>query len=72
MSQNNESFKAHPGCLITIDQVAGLLHLSPRTVRRYLQVGNFVSPVYLNGRTLRWREVDIVRWVESRCSQSDL
>jgi predicted DNA-binding transcriptional regulator AlpA len=47
-----------PAALLTIQQVAGLLHVDPRTVRRRVADGTFPQPIRI-GRAVRWRRLDI-------------
>ncbi len=54
----------HPARLLSLRDVAQLLSCSPRTIMRYHDQGILPSPVRLNGRTLRWREKDLIRFVE--------
>jgi len=50
--------------LLTIQQVASYLSVSPRTVRRLLARGSL--PFVRFGRLVRFREQDLARWVEAR------
>jgi excisionase family DNA binding protein len=49
--------------LLTLQQVAAYLSVSPRTVRRLLLRG---LPSVRFGRLVRFREQDVARWVEAR------
>jgi len=49
--------------LLTIDQVAAFLNVSPKTVRRLMQRG---LPSVRVGRLVRFAERDVLRWVEAR------
>jgi len=49
--------------LMTIDQVAAFLNVSPKTVRRLMQRG---LPSVRVGRLVRFAERDVLRWVEAR------
>jgi excisionase family DNA binding protein len=49
--------------LLTTDQVAAYLNASPQTVRRLMRRG---LPSVRFGRLVRFREQDVVRWVEAR------
>ena len=50
--------------LLTIQQVAGYLKISSRTVRRLVE--RRAMPCVRFGRVLRFREQDIARWIEAR------
>lgn len=57
----------HPARLLNIREVADLLGVSEKTVRRYLQKGAFIKPIRLNGRhSLRWKELEIIDWVNQQ------
>ena len=49
--------------LLTLQQVAEYLNVSPRTVRRLLLRG---LPSVRLGRLVRFRDQDVARWVEAR------
>ncbi len=46
--------------LLTVEQVAAYLNVSPRTVRRLR------LPIVRVGRLVRYPLADVVRWVEAR------
>jgi excisionase family DNA binding protein len=50
------------GPLLTADEVANLLSLSKRTIRRWVQHGRFPAPFRL-GRLPRWRTEDLTGWL---------
>lgn len=52
--------------LVSVNGVARLLDVSPRTVWRMLSAGEIAEPVRLRGAT-RWRREDIERWIAARC-----
>ena len=52
--------------LITVDEVAAMLSLSPRTVWRRSSTGELPAPVRIGG-SVRWRRSDIVQWVNAGC-----
>ena len=52
--------------LLTQNETLALVSLSRDYVWRLRQAGDFPEPVDLGTRLLRWRRVDIERWVESR------
>jgi predicted DNA-binding transcriptional regulator AlpA len=51
--------------LMTAGDVAKLLHLDVRTVRRMRLMSQIPDPVRI-GNALRWRRRDIERWIEER------
>jgi excisionase family DNA binding protein len=51
--------------LLTIEQLAGALAVSPKTVRRLVAHG---FPHIRFGRVLRFDPVDVQRWLEARRS----
>ena len=53
----------HP--LLTIEQVAGVLSVSPKTVRRLVRRG---FPHVRFGRVLRFDPADVQRWIVARSS----
>lgn len=52
-----------PTQLLTIDQVAEFLGVSPKTVRRLMRRG---LPSVRFGRLVRFEQRDLLRWVEAR------
>lgn len=50
--------------LLTIEQVAAYLNVSPHTVRRFAAQGSLPSVRF--GRLVRFQERDVLRWVEAR------
>ena len=52
--------------LLTIDDVARLLSVSTRTVRRLRQEGRIPPPVCV-GRSVRWNRESLRQWIESGC-----
>lgn len=48
--------------LLTIDEVAGLLKVSRRTIYTYIKMGK-LSCVKLSNRTLRIKETDVMRLI---------
>lgn len=51
------------GQLLTIEQVAEFLGVSPKTVRRLMRRG---LPSVRFGRLVRFEQRDLLRWVEAR------
>lgn len=57
------SLASKAGQLLTIEQVAEFLGVSPRTVRRLMRRG---LPSVRFGRLVRFEQRDLLRWVEAR------
>jgi len=54
--------------LLSIDQVARRLKVSPDTINRWCRTGEFYRPMYV-GKLPRWRVRDLNRWVEERAAR---
>lgn len=54
------------GRLLTVRDVAGLLHCSPRTVYRLADSGRMPGPVRL-GALVRWPGAVIEQWIAEGC-----
>lgn len=52
-----------PPTLLTLPEVAEVLHVSPKTVRRLMRRG---LPSVRFGRLVRFEQRDLLRWVEAR------
>ena len=52
--------------LLTVNEVAELLAVSPRTVYRLTDSGRMPAPVRLNA-LIRWRETDLHSWITEGC-----
>lgn len=71
MSSNVDQRRAGPGlALLSVDDVAAYLTCSTRHVRRLVDAGAMPLPVKL-GTLVRWRRVDIERWVTDGCPRCD-
>lgn len=57
---------APDAALMTVDDVAALLAVSPRTVRRMADSGAMPPPVRL-ASLVRWRLADLDRWLADGC-----
>jgi len=55
-----------PVRLLTIGEVADLLKLSIRTIRRLADSGKMPRPVKV-GALIRWKAIDLESWVEAGC-----
>jgi predicted DNA-binding transcriptional regulator AlpA len=52
--------------LVSADDVAQMLDISPRTVWRLLSAGKLIEPVRVGGNT-RWRVDELRRWIAEGC-----
>lgn len=57
--------------ILLIDEIAALMRVAVSTVRRWLGEsrrgrGNFPLPISPPGGKLRWREIDILRFIEAQ------
>jgi predicted DNA-binding transcriptional regulator AlpA len=55
--------------LIPIGEVATVLHVSTRSIHKWLSAGRFPQPIRL-GRALRWRASDLHRFIGCGCDMS--
>ncbi len=51
--------------LLTLDELAVMLQKTPAAVRRMRERGQ-LPPAVVLGRSLRWDEADVLRWLEDR------
>lgn len=71
-SQNNPEVAAgdgeifHEPLLISVDELAMILKISPRTVWRLLSAGKMIEPVRIGG-AVRWRFAEVKNWIEQGC-----
>ena len=65
-SGNGEEVKAMGDRLLRRRQVEELTAMSRSGIYRAMQAGDFPRPVKIGAAAVRWRESDIVRWLESR------
>lgn len=56
--------------LLTIQQVAKLLQVSTRSVRRFRATGKLPAPILI-GKSVRWRGEDLQKWIEGGCPPSN-
>jgi len=54
-----------PDRLIRIRDVAYLVGMSKATIYRKLKSGEFPQPVSTGGSSVRWKESDIMMWIEA-------
>lgn len=52
--------------LLTVDELAALLKLAKRTVAEKLTLRKDFPRAYQIGGARRWREDEVLRWLESR------
>ena len=52
--------------LLSVEQVATMLQVSPRTVWRLLSSGELIEPVRIRGNT-RWRRDELDAWINDGC-----
>ncbi len=52
--------------LITLEELAEILHLSSRTLQRKLSAGELPAPIRI-GRSIRWPLAVIHKWIEEGC-----
>lgn len=62
MSKTSHPSAVEEPLLLDIKQVAAMLSISEKSIRRLLDAGKFPRPVRI-GRLLRWRYKDIVAYV---------
>ena len=53
--------------LLTSQQVADRLAVSVRTLWRLVASGKFPQPVRYNRKLVRWKTVDVTRYIETLC-----
>ena len=54
-----------PERFLKIGDIAELLLVTTRTLRRWIKAGIFPPPVALTGRVKRWRRGDVEHWIAS-------
>jgi len=52
--------------LISVETLAEMLDISPRSVWRRLSCGEMIEPIRI-GSSVRWRLRDVDAWVEAGC-----
>lgn len=55
--------------LLTAEEVAELLAVSPRSVWRLSDTGQIPAPVRFGGRVTRWRLIDIRNFIAARAGK---
>lgn len=51
--------------LLTIKQVCKLVNRDRRTIWKWVKDGLFIEPVKMQGRTVGFREKDLIEWIEN-------
>lgn len=59
---NNEAVEKPVCYLLTIDQVAELMNVCPRTINRLNAAGKLPKAIKI-GRALRWNRVELMTWL---------
>lgn len=60
----NVTFESYPE-LLTVEELAKILKVSPRTVWRMESAGNVPKPIRI-GKTVRWLAADVKTFLSSR------
>lgn len=55
--------------LLTTDEVAAILRVSPGTVRNMRRDGRIPEPIELAGNHVRWNARIIEQWIEAGCPE---
>jgi len=55
-----------PKGLLSPKEVAEIVTLSKRTIRRAVLSGTFPAPLEIGARAIRWRRVDVEFWLSQR------
>ena len=56
--------------LISVEELAMILKVSPRTVWRLLSAGKLIEPVRIGG-AVRWRFHEVKFWIDAGCPPID-
>ena len=56
--------------LISVNELARILTISPRSIWRRLSCGEFIKPVRL-GSSVRWRLQEVRSWIDDGCPPQD-
>jgi len=57
--------------MLSTDEVAGLLEVSGRTLRRWVIAGTFPAPLTLARNVVRFELTKIIGWLENRVIEVD-
>lgn len=56
--------------LLRVDEVTRITGLARSTIYKMMDSGTFPRPLRVGERAVRWRESDVVAWLESRPTAS--
>lgn len=68
MSENEIKLEYVESQLISVDVLASMIDLSPRTVWRMVSARTVPPPIRL-GKSVRWRKSDIETWIAGGCPE---
>ncbi|NQV27706.1 MAG: helix-turn-helix domain-containing protein [Rhodopirellula sp.] len=68
MPDNESKLESVESQLISVDVLASMIDLSPRTVWRMVSARTVPPPIRL-GRSVRWRKSDIETWIAGGCPE---
>lgn len=60
---------SHQQQLLTPEDVAGMLGITPRTLQDWRLKGYGPKPVFLTARTVRYRLPEVENWIEKRAKE---
>ena len=50
--------------LLTVREVAEVFRVSPRSLERWIDQGEFLEPIRVGGKTKRFRKDDVIRFLK--------
>jgi predicted DNA-binding transcriptional regulator AlpA len=66
MPEHSRAENVRERMLISVNELATILDISPRTVWRLLSAGKLVRPLRIGG-AVRWRYREIIDWIDAGC-----
>jgi predicted DNA-binding transcriptional regulator AlpA len=57
--------------LLSASSVAKLLDTSERSIWRWVSAGRIIKPIRLGAGTTRWRQSEIMKWIDAGCPAAD-
>jgi excisionase family DNA binding protein len=57
--------------LISVDELAMILKISPRSVWRLLSAGKMIEPIRIGG-AVRWRFQEVKNWIDQGCPPTNV
>lgn len=57
--------------MLSVEEVAEVTGLRPRTIRRHVAAGNFPQPIRINKRVVKWNPERISAWVRRRADAAN-